>query len=186
MRIIGALVAVGLLSTACSQQADATHPAGHAPDAVGIRLSGGGTLTAPAPKAVAIAYDTTLAPSGASAEITAESGAVLATSTATVRGFLPHRTYGAHLHANPCGPKPEDAGPHYQHTHAHPSADNEVWLDFTTDAQGAATAIARQDWAFRPDKPPQSLVIHAEPTRTAGTDAGTAGPRVACITLTER
>ncbi|MEV4181006.1 superoxide dismutase family protein [Streptosporangium canum] len=146
----------------------------------------GGERTAPAPKASAVAYNARLAPPGASATLTAESGAVLATSTLTVGGLLPDRTYGAHLHVNPCGAKPEDAGPHYQHAHSHASADNEVWLDFTTDAHGAATATAKQDWAFIPGRLPRSLVIHAKPTTRTGADAGTAGPRVACVTLAER
>ena len=78
--------------------------------------------------------------------------------------MLPNRTYGVHLHVNPCGLKPEDAGPHYQHAHTHASADNEVWLDLTTDARGDATATATQDWAFVPGRLPRSLVIHAEKT----------------------
>ena len=139
----------------------------------------------PAPKASAIVYDTALAPAGASVNATAESGAVLATSTVTVAGLLPNRTYGVHLHVNPCGLKPEDAGPHYQHAHTHASADNEVWLDLTTDASGYATATATQDWAFVPGRLPRSLVIHAEKTATAGAQAGTAGPRIACVTLAE-
>ncbi|MFJ2031623.1 superoxide dismutase family protein [Streptosporangium sp. NPDC087985] len=184
-----AVVAVGLLSVACGgrEAVVATHPVAHDPSPTGIRLSGGGTLTRPAPKAQAVTYDTKLAPTGASAEVVAESGAVLATSTVTVDGLLPNRTYGAHLHVNPCGVKPEDAGPHYQSTatHTHPSSTTEVWLDFTTDAEGAATAMAKQDWAFAPGREPHSLVIHAQPTVRTGADAGDAGPRVACVTLTE-
>nr|BFE82694.1 hypothetical protein GCM10020093_052950 [Planobispora longispora] len=108
--------------------------------------------------------------------MTAESGAVMATSTVTVEGFLPDRAYGVHLHVNPCGADPEAAGPHYQHTHAHASADNEVWLDFTTDPQGAATVTARQNWAFVPARAPRSLVFHAKRTKAAGSKAGTAAP----------
>ena len=187
MRILGVLVAVGLLAVACGRQAPVAHPPAHSPTVAGIRLAGGGTLTATAgPKASVIAYDTALAPAGASVEVVAESGAVLATSTVTVAGLLPNRTYGVHLHVNPCGLKPEDAGAHYQHAHTHASSDNEVWLDFTTDASGAATATATQDWAFVPGRLPRSLVIHAEKTRTTGAEAGMAGPRVACVTLTER
>ncbi|WP_433243132.1 superoxide dismutase family protein [Streptosporangium sp. CA-135522] len=186
MRAFVALVAVGLLSVACGgQQAAAPPPAGQAASPAGIRLAGGGTLTPPLPKASAIAYNLKLAPPGASARVEAESGAVLATSTLTVEGLLPNRTYGAHLHVNPCGIEPEDAGSHYQHAHAHASADNEVWLDFTTDAEGSATATAKQDWAFVPGRVPHSLVIHAKRTRKAGAKAGTAGPRVACVTLAE-
>ena len=155
MRILGVLVAVGLLAVACGTQAPAAQPPTHSPAASAIRLAGGGMLTAARPRASAIVYDTALAPAGASVNATAESGAVLATSTVTVAGLLPNRTYGVHLHVNPCGLKPEDAGPHYQHAHTHASADNEVWLDLTTDASGYATATATQDWAFvvRPAAP---------------------------------
>lgn len=190
MRILGVLVVLSaLLCAGCAEQATVLHPAGHGPPtasgAAGVNLAGGGTFAAPAPRAPAVVYDTALVPPGAEAQVTAESGAVLATSTVTVKGLLPKRTYGVHLHVNPCGSKPEDAGPHYQHSHNHASAENEVWLDFTTDARGAATATATQDWAFAAERLPRSLVIHAEPTRSAGTEAGTAGARVACVTLTE-
>jgi superoxide dismutase, Cu-Zn family len=185
MRILGVLVAVGLLAVACGTQAPVAQPPTHSPAASAIRLAGGGMLTAARPRASAIVYDTALAPAGASVNATAESGAVLATSTVTVAGLLPNRTYGVHLHVNPCGLKPEDAGPHYQHAHTHASADNEVWLDLTTDASGYATATATQDWAFVSGRLPRSLVIHAEKTATAGAQAGTAGPRIACVTLAE-
>ncbi|MFC7648806.1 hypothetical protein ACFQX6_56500 [Streptosporangium lutulentum] len=64
MRILGVLVAVGLLAVACGRQAPAAHPPEHSPAAAGIRLAGGGTLVAAAPKASAIVYDTALAPAG--------------------------------------------------------------------------------------------------------------------------
>ncbi|MFF3440234.1 superoxide dismutase [Streptosporangium sp. NPDC002721] len=190
MRILGVLAAVVLLCAGCGEQVAAPHPAGHSPSAgpsvEGIRLAGGGTFTRPAPRASAIVYDTALVPSGASAQVTVESGAVLATATVIVKGMLHSRTYGAHLHVNPCGFKPEDSGPHYQHSHTRASAENEVWLDFTTDVRGDAIATTTQDWALVPGRLPRSLVIHAKPTRTSGAEAGTAGPRVACVTLTER
>ncbi|GAA2878415.1 hypothetical protein GCM10010517_40440 [Streptosporangium fragile] len=186
-----AVAVVALLGTGCGGRAVASHPAGHTPGpsvTAGVRLAGGGTLAPPAPRAAAIVYDTALVPAGAAVRVTAESGAVLAASTVTVSGMLPHRTYGVHLHVNPCGRTPDDAGPHYRqsHSHTHASAETEVWLDVTTDAGGGGTATATQDWAFQPGRPPRSLVIHAEPTRTSGAEAGSAGPRVACVTLTER
>ncbi|GAT70787.1 superoxide dismutase [Planomonospora sphaerica] len=181
------LTAVTLLAVACGGQGDPegrARPAVHDVTPGGTVLSGGGTFGAPAPRATAIAYDRALVPPGAWARVTAESGAVLSTAKVEVRGFLPGRTYGVHLHVNPCGADPDDAGPHYRDGHhSHASAASEVWLDFTTDRRGAATATAKQDWAFAPGRPPRSLVVHAEPTRTAGADAGSAGPRVACVTL---
>jgi Cu-Zn family superoxide dismutase len=107
-------------------------------------------------------------------------------------GLLPSRAYGAHLHSKPCAADPDAAGPHYQHRTdpEKPSVDpsfanpgNEVWLDLTTDPQGAGSATAAQRWAFDELTPPRSLVLHAERTRTAAGVAGTAGERVACLTL---
>jgi Cu-Zn family superoxide dismutase len=120
-------------------------------------------------------------------------------STTTVRSdlvvsgtFLPRRAYGAHLHTEPCSAAPDAAGPHYQHLHdpAKPSVNpayanphNEVWLDFTADTTGAASAESVQDWRFASGSPARSLVLHGQHTRTGEGEAGTAGPRVACLTL---
>jgi Cu-Zn family superoxide dismutase len=113
-----------------------------------------------------------------------------------VTGLQPRRSYGAHLHTNPCGPTGAAAGPHYQHkpdpaasasppsvnpSYANPH--NEVWLDFTTDARGDATSAASQQWTFDAGRRPRSLVIHADTTKTAAGHAGDAGARVACLTL---
>ena len=114
----------------------------------------------------------------------------------TVSGLQPSRGYGAHLHVNPCGATGEAAGPHYQQqtdpaaSVSPPSVDpsyanprNEVWLDFTTDAGGNATATATQPWVFDPPRAPRSLVIHAQTTKTAPGEAGSAGARAGCLTL---
>ena len=116
-----------------------------------------------------------------------------------VQDRRPRRAYGAHLHTRPCTATPADAGPHYQHSPdpkaaaSPPSVDpayanprNEVWLDFTADAAGAAAATAHQDWTFDQAEPPRSLIVHAEQTSTAAGKAGMAGPRVACLTLSAR
>jgi Cu-Zn family superoxide dismutase len=108
-----------------------------------------------------------------------------------VTGLVPNRSYGAHVHTKPCGAKPEEAGPHFQHNpDPHPpSTDpnfanpkNEVWLDFTTDQTGAAITSATVEWTFTPNQA-GSVVIHAEPTKTAPGQAGTAGARVACVSV---
>ncbi|MBG0815603.1 superoxide dismutase family protein [Planomonospora sp. ID82291] len=185
--LAAAVLSAALPAAACGGQEDHARPAVHDVAPEGIVLSGGGTFGAPAPRAAVIAYDRALVPPGAWARVTAESGAVLSTAKVEAGGFLPGRTYGVHLHVNPCGADPDDAGPHYRDgRHSHAGAAGEVWLDFTTDRRGAATATAKQDWAFAPGRPPRSLVVHAEPTTTAGADAGSAGPRVACVTLTAR
>ncbi|MEV4709122.1 superoxide dismutase family protein [Actinoplanes sp. NPDC049316] len=146
----------------------------------------------PAPDGTrAITYDPAVVPPGATAEVTIDTTNQGVRVRLSVTGMVPRRAYGAHLHTGSCTSVPDDAGPHYQHDIApsKPSADpvyanphNEVWLDFTADVRGAATVTSAQDWTFDPARPPRSLVVHAERTRT-GKDAGTAGPRVACLTL---
>jgi Cu-Zn family superoxide dismutase len=66
---------------------------------------------------------------------------------------------------------------------AYANPHNEVWLDFTADTTGAASAESVQDWRFASGSPARSLVLHAQHTRTGEGEAGTAGPRVACLTL---
>jgi Cu-Zn family superoxide dismutase len=150
-----------------------------------------GTFLPPPDGTRAITYDPAVVPPGATAEVTIDTTTEGVRVRLNVTGMLPKRSYGAHLHTGTCTSVPADAGPHYQHDLAppNPSADpvyanpqNEVWLDFTADLRGTATVASAQDWTFDPVRPPRSLVIHAERTRT-GKDAGTAGPRVACLTL---
>jgi Cu-Zn family superoxide dismutase len=146
----------------------------------------------------AITYDPKVVPPGATAQLSIARTATDTTVRLTATGLVPRRAYGAHLHTRPCTATPEEAGPHYQHSPdpkaaaSPPSVDpayanprNEVWLDFTADAAGAATATAHQDWTFG-DEPPRSLILHAEHTSTAAGKAGMAGPRVACLTLATR
>ncbi|MFI6498845.1 superoxide dismutase family protein [Nonomuraea typhae] len=171
------VVLLSVLAAACAQTAEpvTTSPAG------AITISGGGSLTDA--DTAAIAYDRKLAPAGAQASATAESVGPKTTSSLVVEGLLPARAYGAHLHTKPCGAKPDDAGPHFQHHPDGATAANEVWLDLTTDAEGAGRATARHSWPLDRARLPQSLVIHAQATVSSGPDAGTAGPRVACLTL---
>jgi Cu-Zn family superoxide dismutase len=177
-----------LLAAGCAQSAPA--PTGAAPPVAApiasggvsnVALSGSGEF---APDSTgAIVYDRTLTPEGAQASVTAESRGGKTLTSLVVEGFLPNHRYGAHLHTNPCGPRAADAGGHYQHQVNHASRKSEVWLDVTTDASGAGRATARQKWAFDPVHPPRALVIHASPTKTKGIQAGTAGARIACLTL---
>ncbi|TJZ56108.1 superoxide dismutase family protein [Streptomyces piniterrae] len=108
-----------------------------------------------------------------------------------VTGLSPGRTYGAHVHTKPCGAKPDDSGPHYQHRkdRHQPSTDpayanprNEVWLDFKTDRRGYAAALSRHDWRFRQGAA-RSVVIHEHGTARSPGKAGTAGSRLACFTV---
>jgi Cu-Zn family superoxide dismutase len=146
--------------------------------------------------ATAVTYDQALVPTGATAAVSAGKADAGVKLRLVVTGLKPSRGYGAHLHTDPCAAAPASAGPHYQHNPdpkaiaSPPSVDpkfanprNEVWLDFTTDAEGAATVTATQIWPFDEISPPRSLILHAETTKTAAGKAGTAGDRVACVTL---
>ena len=144
----------------------------------------------------AITYNPAVVPAGATARLTITKTPNGATVRLSVTGMVPRRAYGAHLHTDPCTGAPAAAGPHYQHVHdpaSPPSGDpgyanprNEVWLDFTADAAGVGSAAAVQGWSFDETRPPRSLIVHAEVTRTERGVAGMAGPRVACLTLAPR
>ena len=161
-------------------------PPSLAPDTVAS-----GTFLPYRPGAMAITYDPLLVPPGATAAVAITRVPYGMTVRLTVGGLVPHRAYGAHLHIAPCTGVPDAAGPHYQHQPApSPAPDpmyanprNEVWLDLTTDVTGAATSASRQQWVFTPAQRPRSLVLHAEETRTGAGVAGTAGARVACLSL---
>jgi Cu-Zn family superoxide dismutase len=158
--------------------------------------AGGEVFTRYRTGATAITYDPAVVPAGATAHLTVVRSGEGVRVSLTVTGMVPRRAYGAHLHTEPCAAKPDAAGPHYQHLPdpraiaSPPSVDpkyanprNEVWLDFTADAKGAATVRATQAWPFDDISPPRSLVVHAQKTKTAAGRAGIAGPRVACLTV---
>lgn len=137
-----------------------------------------------------ITYRPDLVPVGAHAAVVS-----LPTTGTTVllgvRGLLPERRYGAHVHTRACGPAPTDAGPHFQHVvdpvqpsvdPAYANPENEIWLDFTTDRRGNAFAVAAVDWRFA-ERRGGSVVVHETHTHTTPGQAGTAGARLACITV---
>ena len=139
-----------------------------------------------------VSYDPTLVPPGATARVQEVRTSVGSTVvTLQVRGLLPSHEYGAHAHVNSCGATGGAAGPHYQDVAApaghatdpaYANSDNEVWLDVTTDAEGSASAQALVRWQFRPGGA-HSVVLHAHATSTSSGTAGTAGPRLACLTV---
>jgi Cu-Zn family superoxide dismutase len=143
----------------------------------------------------AFAYDQKLVPAGAGAEVTLTSRDGRTNVSLKATGYLPNRTYGAHLHVKPCGTDPQAAGSRFQHNvdpaatesqsvdPAYSNPQNEVWLDFTTDASGNASVTAEQPWALTADRQPRSLVVHAEKTHTEASKRVTAGVRVSCLTL---
>ena len=110
--------------------------------------------------------------------------------TLHVWGLQPNRHYGAHAHQNRCGPLSGDAGSHYQHIiggatdPAFANPDNEIWLDFSTDADGNASAQTVIDWQFAADRRAGSVVIHdRHTTHDVPGSADTAGPRHGCLTV---
>ncbi|MDN5860196.1 MAG: superoxide dismutase family protein [Pseudonocardia sp.] len=137
-----------------------------------------------------VTYDQALVPVGAQATVTATTTGGGETVTLALRGILPDRRYGAHVHTKPCGPTGAAAGPHFQFEvdPVQPSVDpryanstNEVWLDLTTDGSGAGTATATVSKVFPTDRRPKSVIVHAMPTATDPGKAGTAGARAACV-----
>lgn len=141
----------------------------------------------------AFTYDPARVPVGARATVRAEATDTSTRTTLTVSGLNPNSMYGAHAHAKPCGPTGDAAGPHFQRNQdpVTPSVDpayanptNEIWLDLTTDAQGAGTATSTVPWNFPEDRRAQSVIIHEMPTKTEPGKAGTAGARPGCIDVT--
>lgn len=139
----------------------------------------------------AVTYEHKKVPVGARISVAQWASETGMTIRLKVQGLKPHRTYGAHVHTKPCGPKPDDSGPHYQNRvdPKQPSVDpayanphNEVWLDFTTDAKGNAHAASQHSWWFR-EGAARSVVIHDHRTTTGPGHAGTAGDRLGCLTV---
>jgi Cu-Zn family superoxide dismutase len=184
------LVAVTVIATAS--------PASAYPS-ISDLMSGGGahggstlaTFQPYRPGVRAVTYNRRLVPAGARAKITVVSRDGATTTRLTVRGLVPNRAYGAHAHTNPCGPNPTDAGPHYQNAPdpVQPSVDpgyanprNEIWLDFTTDARGDATAVSTVPWRFT-TRHAHSVVVHTMHTHTGPGHAGDAGARLGCVNV---
>ncbi|MBB6173966.1 Cu-Zn family superoxide dismutase [Nocardiopsis mwathae] len=145
--------------------------------------------------ATAVTYDEAV-PEGGTVDVDIRSEGPEGTRvTLKATGLEPDRDYGAHVHTRPCGEEPGDSGPHYQDevdpaaTDEEPSTDpafanpdNEFWLDFTTDDEGAGEATATVDFRVRPGEA-NSVVIHEEHTKTEHGEAGTAGDRLGCVNV---
>ncbi|MFD7626089.1 superoxide dismutase family protein [Streptomyces sp. NPDC059851] len=108
-----------------------------------------------------------------------------------LEGVEADRTFGAHVHRQPCGADPADAGTHYQDAAdpVQPSVDpvyanprNEAWLDLVTDARGHGRSQASVGWRIRAGEA-RSVVVHEHATATLSGHAGSAGPRLACVTV---
>jgi Cu-Zn family superoxide dismutase len=180
--VLGVLVLAGCANTTTIRTA------AQARDGGSVHVS----ETFAAPPGVAVTYDEEFVPVGARGAVQARSGDGTTTVMLAVRGLEPLRWYGAHVHTEPCGARPEDSGPHFQFTvdPVQPSIDptyanpqNEIWLDFTTDENGAGSTESTVAWEFPEDRRPSSVVVHATETASGPGEAGTAGARAACITV---
>lgn len=105
-------------------------------------------------------------------------------ATFHVSGLPARRTFGAHLHRDPC--TATFGGPHYQHPTGTPVAGvtptraNELWLDVTTNAAGrGSTAVSVP---FPVLAAMRSVVVHQLPTNDT-TLPGNAGQRIGCLPL---
>ncbi|MDX8030733.1 superoxide dismutase family protein [Lentzea sp. BCCO 10_0856] len=189
---VAALVGAVLLTAglaACSSEA----PSSSTPAPPAIKPVAETDVAAPAasgdqPKG--ITYDVKRIPLGAKLSAGSSVSDGQTTVELKVSGLLPNTKYGSHVHTKPCGAKPADSGPHYQNEKdpvtpsvdaKYANAQNEIWLDFTTDAQGAATGTATVKWEFRKGEA-NAVIVHAAHTSTEHGKAGTAGDRLACLT----
>ncbi|MFD7664745.1 superoxide dismutase family protein [Streptomyces sp. NPDC059788] len=150
---------------------------------------------AASPTGEAVTYDPALVPEGSRVTVVEKRYGPAGTGRTVVAlrlaGLVPDRTYGAHVHTKPCGPKPADSGPHYQNVRdpvqpstdpAYANARNEVWLDLKTDADGDGASVAKVDWHVRYGEA-RSVVVHEHKTHTEPGHAGTAGARLACVNV---
>lgn len=184
----GAVLLAGGLTACSSGAAEAPSPASAPVTPVAGTPVAEPVASGDQPKA--LTYDAKRVPAGARLATSAKAENGRTTVTLTVTGLLPGTKYGSHVHTKPCGAKPADSGPHYQHEKdpVSPSVDpkfanpdNEIWLDLTTDDKGAATSSATVGWEFRKDEA-NAVVVHASHTHTEAGKAGTAGDRLACLT----
>jgi Cu-Zn family superoxide dismutase len=194
-----ALLSLGLGIAGCAEvSSDAAQTATGTPSPTPL-VRGHGTFipTTPPPSGVAnaYAYDNALVPLTASGDVSLATTANQTQALLSVSGFVPNRSYGAHLNVNPCGIDPNAAGPHFENTpdpaasqtpstnptFANPT--NEVWLDFTTDRTGSALSGTEVPWLATAQRHPRSLVIYADRTMTGPGQAGNAGRRIACLTI---
>ena len=94
-----------------------------------------------------------------------------------VSGLPANREFGSHVHILACDDN--KAGGHYRDDPAGPaSPNNEIWLDFTTNASGHGEAHAVVDWTIRSDGA-KAIIIHDHSTD----GAGVAGAKLACLNV---
>jgi Cu-Zn family superoxide dismutase len=103
-------------------------------------------------------------------------------TTLHIAGAPANRSFGAHLHRDPCSAG--FGGPHYQAPDpatpvpANADALHEVWLDFTTNAAGIGSTSVGVP--FKVIEGARSVVVHQGAMTLPG---GGAGQRLACLDL---
>ncbi len=201
--VAAAVLAAGCASgqpAAPASPTPAAAPSATAPTAAATASGSGaeaeGVLAPPDRATTAFTYNPALAPEGATIEVESDSRGGSTEIRLDVDGLLPNRGYAAHAHTNACGPTGDAAGPHFQNqvdpaaAPGKPSTDpayansrNEIWLDLRTDGDGDGESRVEVPFAFA-GRAPASVVVHeAETTGTAPGQAGTAGARLACLTV---
>jgi superoxide dismutase, Cu-Zn family len=204
--LIAAGAVLAMVSAGCAHQGNATPGSATAHNkAKPAVLLGNGTLMAADSGSATVTYNPELAPVGAAMTAVLVPSAVESRDGATTRvefavsGFLPNRGYAAHVHTKACGAKADDSGPHFQNnvdpaaTPQSPSSDpryanpkNEIWLDLHTDGAGAGSAHVTVPFVLT-DRVPGSIVVHeGMQTQTEPGNAGKAGARIACLTLSSK
>ena len=192
--LVSAALVPAAMITACSPSEQPAPPAAtsETPQAERSRT---GTLVTPANANGAFTYNPS-APAGTQLTVDITSGDASTTVVLISKGLAPNRGYAVHTHTKPCGPTGDDAGPHYQNTidpaatpekpstdPAYANPQNEIWLDIRIDATGSGTSKTTVPFVFT-DRAPASVVVHEkETTATHHGEAGTAGGRLACLTV---
>ena len=90
-----------------------------------------------------------------------------------VWGLTPSTRFDAYVYTRPCGATPASAGKRTQDgpsTQHYPQ--NEVWLDFSTNARGSAHASDDQYWRFNPGQANSVQLLSPTTTRV-----------LACVTV---
>ena len=178
-RLIGGSVAAGALAICTAVLASGIAGA----DGAGVARAEG-VVTAN-PNFVANAQDATNPTLGAQARahIVVNGGSDgKSIMTLHVDNLPPDRSFGAHLHRDPCNAT--FGGPHYQAPDpatpvpANADALHEVWLDFTTNAAG--TGRTQVEAPFEVLTGARSVVVHQGAMTLPG---GGAGQRLACLDL---
>lgn len=204
LQIVPVAVVLAVAGCASSQPAPAAPAAPAAPTAAtsgaaGTGAGAEGTLAPPERASNAFTYNPALAPEGTGVSVEVRGEGATTVVELEVEGLLPDRGYAAHAHTNPCGPTGDAAGPHFQNDvdpaagpgtpsvdPAYANRQNEIWLDLRTDGEGDGGSTAEVPFVFG-DRAPASVVIHeAEATATEPGRAGSAGARLACLTVPVR